>query len=196
MITEARRRTLILEAAEQVFTDIGYGAATMEVIARAAGMSKKTLYGMFPDKRALFTALINLTEPYPDDSVRLGATNSREELRARFLALAEIALSRRQVEMTRLVVAEAKHCAELAEIFHTRSMVKGRAYLTAALQSFADANPKIKIADIEGTAITLFSAVLGDLHFRALLGEKPVSRRKLAVHIDKAMNLVLPNLGR
>jgi len=75
-------------------------------------------------------------------------------------------------------------------------MVKGRAYLTAALQSFADANPDITIPDIEGTAITLFSAVLGDLHFRALLGEKPVSRRKLAAHIDKAMNLVLPNVGQ
>ncbi|HWK32857.1 MAG TPA: TetR/AcrR family transcriptional regulator [Hyphomicrobium sp.] len=196
VITEALRRTRILEAAEQVFTDIGYGATTMEVIARAAGMSKKTLYGMFPDKRALFTALINLTEAYPEEALGLGAANSREELRARFLALAEIALSKRQVEMTRLVVAEAKHCPELAEVFHARLMVKGRAYLTAALQSFADANPDITIPDIEGTAITLFSAVLGDLHFRALLGEKPVSRRKLAAHIDKAMNLVLPNVGR
>jgi len=196
VITEARRRTCILEAAEQVFTDIGYGATTMEIVARAAGMSKKTLYNMFPDKRALFTALINLSEPYPEDALRHGAANSREELRARFLALAEIALSRRQVEMTRLVIAEAKHCPELAEVFHTRSMVKGRAYLAAALQSFSDANPDITIPDVEGSAITLFSAVLGDLHFRALLGEKTVSRRKLVARIDKAMKLVLPNMGR
>jgi len=179
-----------------VFTDIGYGAATMEVVARAAGMSKKTLYGMFPDKRALFTELINLVEPYPEDALRTGAANSREELRARFLALAEIALSKRQVEMTRLVIAEAKHCPELAEVFRAKSMKKGRAYLTSALQSFADANPGIAIPDIESTAITLFSALLGDLHFRALLGEKSVSRRKLTAHVDRAMNLILPNLGR
>ncbi|MGP0180056.1 TetR/AcrR family transcriptional regulator, partial [Escherichia coli] len=44
---DARRR-LILEAAEEVFFASGYGAASMEEIARVAGMSKKTVYGLYP----------------------------------------------------------------------------------------------------------------------------------------------------
>ncbi len=98
--------------------------------------------------------------------------------------------------MTRLVISEARHCPELAEEFHNKAMKKGRAYLVHALQTFADANPRIEIPDIESTAITLFSAILGDMHFRALLGEKVVSKRKLEAHIDAAIDLVLPNLAR
>lgn len=196
VLTEDMRRQRILDAAERVFTDIGYGAATMEEIARAAGMSKKTLYGMYPDKRSLFTALTNVIEIYPAAALDPDPANSRKEFRARLLALAELAMSRRQVEMTRLVISEARHCPELAEEFHAKAMHQGRAYLVNALQTFADANPEIEIPDIEGTAVTLFAAILGDMHFRALLGENVASRRKLEAHIDKAINLVLPNLGR
>jgi AcrR family transcriptional regulator len=196
LLSEDTRRQRILDAAEDVFIRIGYGAATMEEIARAAGMSKKTLYGMFPDKRALFTALINVLDVYPTEALQPNPANSRKELRARLLSLAELALSRRQVEMTRLVISEARHCLELADEFHTKGVEKGRAYLVNALRSFQDANPRLEIPDIENTAITLFAAVIGDLHFRALLGEEPASRRKLEAHIDKAMDLVLPNLGQ
>lgn len=196
VLTQDMRRQRILDAAERVFTDIGYGAATMEEIARAAGMSKRTLYGMFPDKRSLFTALINVVEIYPAAALENDPASSRKEFRARLLALAEIAMSRRQLEMTRLVISEARHCPELAEAFHAKAMNSGRAYLVHALQTFADANPEIAIPDIEGTAVTLFAAILGDIHFRALLGENVASRRKLEAHIDSAINLVLPNLGR
>lgn len=190
------RRQRILDAATTVFTAIGYGAATMEEVARAAGMSKKTLYGMFPDKRALFTALISVIDVYPIEALHSDPANSRTALRERLFALAKLALSKRQVEVTRLVISEAHRCPELADAFHAKGVEKARAYLANALQSFQDANPAMEIRDIESTAVTLFAAVIGDLHFRALLGEKPVSRRKLEAHINKAMDLVLPNLGQ
>lgn len=196
VLTEDTRRQRILDAAERVFTDIGYGAASMEEIARAAGMAKKTLYGLFPDKRALFTALINVIGPFSTAALSADPASSHKELRARLLTLAEIALSRRQIEMTRLVISEARHCPELAEEFHGKAMETGRAYLVSALQTFADANPRVAIPDIEATAITLFAAILGDMHFRALLGEKVASKRKLEAHIDSAIGLVLPNLAR
>lgn len=189
------RRQLILETAERIFTETGYSAATMEEIARDAGMSKKTLYGLFPDKRSLFTSLIHDIDGFASD-LRFDPANSQKELRARLLKLAEVALSKRQVEVTRLVIAEARHCPELAEEFHAKAMRKGRAYLANALASFAEANPAIVIHDVENTAVTLFGAIIGDLHFRALLGEKPVGRRKLEAHVSKCMDLVLPNLGK
>jgi TetR/AcrR family transcriptional repressor of mexJK operon len=195
-LTAEMRRQRILDTAERIFTEIGYGAATMEEIARGAGMSKKTLYGVFPDKREVFTALIHDLDGYPSSALEFDAANSRKELRARLLTLAEVALSTRQVEVTRLVISEACHCPELAEEFHAKAMQKGRAYLARALQSFVDASPSIVIENVEATAVTLFAAVLGDLHFRALLGEKPVGRKKLEAHIDACLDLVLPNLGR
>jgi AcrR family transcriptional regulator len=190
------RRQRILDTAERIFTETGYGAATMEEIARGAGMSKKTLYGVFSDKREVFTALIHDIDGYPNGALTFDPANSRKELKARLLKLAQVALSRRQVEVTRLVISEARHCPELAVEFHAKAMQKGRAYLAGALQSFVDANPSIVIEDIETTAVTLFGAILGDLHFCALLGERPVGGKKLEVHIDSCLDLVLPNLGR
>jgi hypothetical protein len=57
-IGETERRQLLLDAAEQVFVDQGYTAASMDDIARRAGMSKKTLYQIFDTKESLFAAVI------------------------------------------------------------------------------------------------------------------------------------------
>lgn len=190
------RRQRILDAAESVFTSIGYGAATMEQIARVAGMSKKTLYGLYPDKQSLFTDLISDLDTYPASALTKDPASSLEELRARLLTLAELALSRGQIEMIRLVISEARHNPELAETFHEKGIKKGRRYLTESLQSFKNANPDIEIHDVEWTAVTLFGAIIGNLHFRALLGEPPVSRRVLQSQIDAAIELVLPNLRK
>ena len=191
-LTEDMRRDRILQAAERVFTTIGYGATTMEEIAQAAGMSKKTLYGVFPDKRGLFTALIGDIDLYPSTRMHDTRADSREALRKRLLTLAELALGRRQVEMTRLVISEARHCPELTEEFHARAIRKGKDYLAHALRSYSESNPRNAIVDVESTAVALFGAVIGDLHLRALLGDEPLSRRQLQRHIDSAMDLILP----
>src|SRR6266699_3404658 len=57
-IAEPERRQLLLDAAESVFVELGYSSASMDDIARRAGMSKKTLYRLFETKEALFAAVI------------------------------------------------------------------------------------------------------------------------------------------
>src|SRR5690349_8969951 len=51
------RRAAILTAAGPLFEKHGLRAATMEAIARAAGVAKPTLYAYFPDKDAVFRAV-------------------------------------------------------------------------------------------------------------------------------------------
>src|SRR5690349_23956296 len=46
------------EAAVTTFLDHGYDRATMEMIAEAAGITKRTLYARYPDKRAVFLDVI------------------------------------------------------------------------------------------------------------------------------------------
>jgi AcrR family transcriptional regulator len=48
----------ILEAAERLFLLNGMRGTTMEAIAREAGVAKPTLYGRFPDKDAVFSAVV------------------------------------------------------------------------------------------------------------------------------------------
>jgi AcrR family transcriptional regulator len=49
---------LIVEAARRLFMADGYGATSMDAIARAAGVSKATLYSHFTNKAELFAAII------------------------------------------------------------------------------------------------------------------------------------------
>jgi len=53
-----RRRPLILDAAFAVFLDRGYDGASMEAIARRAGVTKPVVYDSFASKQELFTALL------------------------------------------------------------------------------------------------------------------------------------------
>ncbi len=53
-----KRPGMILEAALKIFSQKGYQAATMEEVARAAGITKGTVYLYFPSKLELFIATI------------------------------------------------------------------------------------------------------------------------------------------
>ena len=53
------RREAILDAAEAVFLEVGFSAASMSMIAARVGGSKGTLYNYFKSKDELFAAYID-----------------------------------------------------------------------------------------------------------------------------------------
>lgn len=55
---DSSKRRQILDGARKVFMDLGFDGASMGEIARAAQVSKGTLYVYFADKSALFEAII------------------------------------------------------------------------------------------------------------------------------------------
>jgi AcrR family transcriptional regulator len=55
---DSSKRCQILDGAHKVFMDLGFDGASMGEIARAAGVSKGTLYVYFPDKCGLFEAIV------------------------------------------------------------------------------------------------------------------------------------------
>ena len=55
---ETSKRRQITDGARKVFMDLGFDGASMGEIARAAGVSKGTLYVYFADKSRLFEAIV------------------------------------------------------------------------------------------------------------------------------------------
>lgn len=53
-----KKQALILDAAENLFLRLGLRGATMETLAKDAGVAKATLYGYFPDKEAVFAGVL------------------------------------------------------------------------------------------------------------------------------------------
>src|SRR6201996_1569838 len=58
---DTSKRRQILGGARKVFMDLGFDGASMGEIARAAGVSKGTLYVYFADKCGLFEAIVEET---------------------------------------------------------------------------------------------------------------------------------------
>jgi AcrR family transcriptional regulator len=56
---DAERAELIIGAARRLFLGPGLAGASMDDLARELGMSKKTIYRHFPDKRGLLTAVLD-----------------------------------------------------------------------------------------------------------------------------------------
>jgi AcrR family transcriptional regulator len=53
-----RRRPLVLDAALRLFVEHGFGGVSMEMIADAAGVTRPVVYDCYPNKTALFDALL------------------------------------------------------------------------------------------------------------------------------------------
>src|SRR5215207_11118942 len=56
--TKAHNRRAILDAAQEIFTEIGYGAASIRDVVRRAGLATGTFYNYFPDKESVFQAVL------------------------------------------------------------------------------------------------------------------------------------------
>src|SRR5215510_14952263 len=59
--SESAKRRQILDGAREVFLSVGFDGASMGEVARAAGVSKGTLYVYFADKNRLFEAIVEET---------------------------------------------------------------------------------------------------------------------------------------
>ena len=76
VVRTGRKFQQVLDGAREVFLRDGFEGASVDDIARAAGVSKATLYSYFPDKRLLFmevaqvecTAMAERTMAMIDDS--------------------------------------------------------------------------------------------------------------------------------
>ncbi|MBS1871359.1 MAG: TetR/AcrR family transcriptional regulator [Actinobacteria bacterium] len=57
--TKAQNRRAILDAATEVFAEIGYGAASIRDVIRRTGLASGTFYNYFPDKQSVFRAVLD-----------------------------------------------------------------------------------------------------------------------------------------
>jgi AcrR family transcriptional regulator len=57
--TKAANRAAILDAARRVFSEVGYGAATVRDIVRETDLATGTFYNYFPDKESVLHALLD-----------------------------------------------------------------------------------------------------------------------------------------
>jgi AcrR family transcriptional regulator len=167
---EAARCRLLCEAAAEVFLRDGYAEAGMDEVARQAGMSKRTLYQLFPSKAALFEATIAAVLA----PLHLDTDLEREpDLAIALAGILEAAgrqlLAPRQIAVFRLVIAEVQRSPELAEAFHRVILARGASALQRRIATEV-AQGRLRLDDAEAAARMLYGMALGPTQMMLLLG--------------------------
>src|ERR1700733_1380669 len=96
----------ILDVAETLFLSHGFGATSIEAVAKRASISKRTFYHRFPGKERLFEAVVRrLIERWlpPFDGGLLAAPNLADALRHAAEHMLRIALTPEALALHRMV---------------------------------------------------------------------------------------------
>jgi TetR/AcrR family transcriptional repressor of mexJK operon len=120
---EALEARLVL-VARQAFALHGYGATSINSIARSARVSKNTLYARFPSKAALFRAIVagqiaSVDEELPP-TPKVDDQPLQQKLRAYFNVALKKSLSGDILQINRLIISESYQFPELAEAAQAR----------------------------------------------------------------------------
>lgn len=105
----------LVSVAKQAFVLNGYGATSINAIAKSARVSKNTLYARFPSKAAMFQTIIARQIESAEDELR--PTADARSLAEGLRAFVEVALRRSltsdDLEINRLIMAESRQFPEL-----------------------------------------------------------------------------------
>ena len=171
------RETEILTAALGVFLRSGYGASTVDELAAAAQVTKRTLYAYYGDKAGIFSAMVK----HLAAAVSLDAASDRDTLETLAARIVGRLHSDELVGLHQLVIAESTRFPELALILHSSGDARHIARLAEHIR--AERDPAS-----EPLAEPLFSLLLGEKHRRRLLGiDPPPTPAQAAAHADTAL---------
>jgi AcrR family transcriptional regulator len=168
----------ILDAAGRVFLEHGFQGASVDEIAEAASAGKPTIYARFPNKQALFSAVI---ERLVRRNTSLDAFSCAGcSIEARLDALAELILTRvltlETIGLIRVAVAEARRFPVLATSVSCMGRERpteavARLFGELAASDAIGASPAFAPEKLRETARRFLDLVVLPMLMRALFGE-------------------------
>jgi AcrR family transcriptional regulator len=190
---EAKKLDLaVRKAAVATFVEHGYDGATMEAIATAAGITKRSLYARYPDKRSVFVDVIPWAlSRFEDDGS--STILEEEDLQTALFAVGRVSLKRavdpQAVRLKRIAMNEIGRFPEFS-VTSESMMWSGRQRMLTELLRRHEAKGAIKVDDIE----------LAAEHFLAMVEAMPGRFADFAIyrsakenerHLQQAVKLFL-----
>lgn len=198
LVRRGRKFDQVLEGAQQVFLRDGFEGASVDEIARAAGVSKATLYSYFPDKRLLFMEVasaqcerqadealltLDLTQPPQVVLTQVGHT---------FLRFIFSDMGQR---IFRVCVAESDRFPELGRKFYQSGPNKMRNALVGYLRA-AMLRGEVNIEDMELAADQFGEMCKADLWPKLIFGlRESFSDAEIERIVDGAVSTFMARYG-
>ncbi|MCC4603185.1 TetR/AcrR family transcriptional regulator [Xanthomonas campestris pv. badrii] len=193
-----RKRHAIVEAAIAQFRQHGFEATSMDRVAAAAGVSKRTVYNHFPSKDALFGEILRglwqrsaeaVSLAYrPDQSLRMQLT---QLLQQKLRLLDDAAF----IDLSRVAIAEGIHSPERARALLAQLGSKEEG--TTTWLRAAQADGRLAPVDPEFASQQLQSLIKGFAFWPQLaLGQPPLSADQQTQVAESAVAMFLALYGR
>lgn len=172
----ARKQAQLLEAALDIFLARGYEQATMEDIARAAQMSKRTLYSRYADKQAIFLAAVTAASERYTVSVEALQAIEQDDIKATLLAVAKLRLdnlsSPEGLRLQRILSTQSYRFPELQNSLFENYSGPTLEFLTRLFEK-ATQGGQLAISDPKSASIAFLSLVLGGPARQIIGGSMP-----------------------
>lgn len=190
----------ILDAARRVFLERGLAGSSMDEIAGLARAGKPTIYARFPNKEALFAAVVmrNVAAAMARFEGRhpTGAT-IEERLTSVGATLLHWALTGDTVDLMRVGIAEGRRFPDLASSVHRMARERGAQALARLLGEAAQSDelgtlPAFTPERLATTTQLFMDLVFFPMIMQALFGAKLKSlRADIALHLGRSVAFFL-----
>jgi AcrR family transcriptional regulator len=193
--TEARR-DLILDAVQAVFDAAGMSGVTMAAVARAAGMSKRTLYAMFDDRAALLEAysgrhLSRIVVPLTPEEAAMPLDRRLRRLLAPRAATRSLALP---FAILRTIIAEAHERPDMAARVFRSGLPRIRALIQEELDRAVDRG-EARIPDTAAAAALLADMARPSPLDRLVDPDRPFDMAAVEARFELGLDIFLRGIG-
>jgi AcrR family transcriptional regulator len=192
-------RERILNAATDLLLAQGYGATSVEAIARRARVAKRTLYDRFGDKSALTIAVVVrlIDSVRPPAQVPLIEGHGLNEILIHLGTLIlHAALTPRVLALHRLIVAESKRFPDLAvAVARAGGRAEGVAFISGLLAR-DNRNSRLGTSELDFAAEQLLQMIVSVPQMRAIGLGAPMSPAELDAWVRATVALFLEGFHR
>lgn len=197
--TQQRKLGAILRAAADLFIRHGYDHTSMDQIAEAADVARRTIYNQFDNKEELFRAivaeLVNEVIKPLGEATGSGA-NLHETLHTVARHLLTTVVSPQALALHRLAVAETIRFPDVGRAVYDAGVVSAIGKLADYLADRAKTGD-LQISDARVAAEQFFALVCSHSQFMALMGiEKKLSTKIIESRADAAVATFMRAFGR
>lgn len=192
---EARFEEL-LDTALDLFLKCGYEITTIESIASAVNMTKRTVYAKFDDKPALFLAAVQRAIEREVTPLAELMALDHGDLRETLEWIARLRISRfltpRGLRLQQIIQAESYRFPQIAEWHYQQSSLPVLNYVASLLQRAAR-DGTIRKCDPAEAAAAFMSLVVGG-QVRSIVGGRTPSSKDIDRRVSFTVELLLEGL--
>lgn len=187
-------RARITSGALELFLVSGYAATTMDAVAARCGVSKRTLYRLFPGKTDLFRAMV---ADHRRSMLALPRAAGPEPLDQALAAIFKLEIDaeedRGRIAFVLLAVSEAERFPEIGEALRLEGVEPSRRMLAGWLAD-QQAAGRLRPFPTEAAARMLMDMIFS-VQARRFVGDLELTRGERVAHARRCIDLFLNGLA-